>query len=202
MVLKGFIGPMRSGKTLTMVMHAYQEYLRGKPVYSNIYLSFPHTRITPNDLHQAIKDKETDMFDNACLCIDELHVFMDARNSGAKRNVMLSYFITQSGKLHNTVLWTSQFSRQVDVRVRLNTSQLYKAKRLARSNGRELSQDDQKTDFVIRLEKYVMTESVRGIGFVRVNTLFVKEPSKWFSYYDTREKVYYEDQLSDKEGKT
>lgn len=202
MVLKGFIGPMRSGKTLAMTMHAYQEYLRGKQVFSNYWLSFPHTRITPNDLHEAIKNKETDVYDDACICIDELHVFMDARNSGAKRNVMLSYFITQSGKLHNTVLWTSQFSRQVDVRVRLNTSQLFKARRVVVRKGKEytLSQDDRREDFLIRLEKYQLGETVRGMGFLRVNTLTIKDPKRWFGMYDTREKVYYEDQVKDKEG--
>lgn len=197
MVLKGFIGHMRSGKTLAMTVHAYKEYLAGRRVYSNLWFSFPHTRITANDLDNAIRNKDTDVFNDSCICIDELHVFMDSRASGQARSRMLSYFITQSGKLHNTVLWTSQFLRQVDVRVRLNTSQLFRTRRVVRDRRgveRELSQDDTRTDFIIKVEKYSLRDALSGLAFVLVKRFTIKKPIKWFSYYDTRERVYYEEQ--------
>jgi hypothetical protein len=53
--------------------------------------------------------------------LDEIHIWFDSRASGKKRNVIFSYFINQSSKNDIDIYYTTQFSRQVEIRMRLNT---------------------------------------------------------------------------------
>lgn len=202
MVLIGFIGDMRSGKTLIMAMHTYKKYNEGREILSNFYLNFPHEELDINDLDSAIKNSDTHKYENKVLSIDEIHVYLDSRASGVKRSRMISYFITQSGKLKTTIYWTSQFLRQVDVRVRLNTQILYKTTRYGIDNGRlvKLAQDDERTNFIIRIEKYELQDTFKGLQFVKVGGTDVKNPKKYFGLYDTSETVGYREQREVKEN--
>jgi hypothetical protein len=115
----GFIGQRGSGKTLSMSIELYKKYLQGYKIYSNYHLNFPHTIITVDDL---MTFAESGMyFGNSIFAIDEIHIWFDSRASGKKRNVIFSYFLNQSSKNDIDVYYTSQFSRQVEVRMRLNT---------------------------------------------------------------------------------
>lgn len=203
MVVVGLVGEMRSGKTLMMTILLLDEYLSKKEVLSNYHLNFPHKIIDVNEMDRSIRDKKTDYFENKALGIDEIHVFMDARGSGQKRNKMLSYFLTQSGKLDTTIYWTSQFMRQVDVRLRLNTQILYKVKRYVLKRGvkRLLRQDDKRKDFYIDADKYVLMEGRNGLFFGYKNTVTIKNPSKYYKWYDTKERVYYSESIDDEEKK-
>lgn len=201
MVVVGLVGEMRSGKTLLTAIMLHDDHVKGKPIISNFNLSFPHEKLDVNSLDLAIRDKNTDYFDGKSIGIDEIHVFMDARGAGQKRNKMLSYFLTQSGKLDTTIYWTSQFMRQVDVRLRLNTQILYKIRRYIIHKGQKvaLRQDDKRTDFLIDAHKYFLRDSPKGMVFLYQKTITLKNPSKYFSLYDTRQRVYYDESIDEKE---
>lgn len=201
MVVVGLVGEMRSGKTLMMTLMMLDAHLAGQKVMSNYHLNFPHELIDINDMDKAIRDKKTDYFEGKSIGIDEIHVFMDARGAGQKRNKMLSYFLTQSGKLNTTIYWTSQFMRQVDVRLRLNTQVLYKVKRYVMYKGvkRLLRQDDKRTDFWVDADKHVIMEGRHGLFYGYHKTITLKNPSKFFKWYDTTERVYYEQSIDEKQ---
>ena len=115
----GFIGQRNSGKTLSMTIEAYKKYLQGYKIYSNYHLNFPHTPYTVDDLMMFA---ESGMyFGNSIFLIDEIHIWFDSRASGKKRNIIFSYFLNQSSKNDIDIYYTSQFSRQVEIRMRLNT---------------------------------------------------------------------------------
>lgn len=115
----GFIGSRGSGKTLSMTIEAYKKYKQGYKIYSNYHLNFPYTPFTVDDL---LMFAESGMyFGNTIFLIDEIHIYFDSRSSGKKRNRIFSYFLNQSSKNDIDVYYTSQFSRQVEIRLRLNT---------------------------------------------------------------------------------
>lgn len=111
--LKGLKG---SGKTLIMTMLLHLEYLAGKKVYTNYKVNFPHEII---DVNKMVKlDKK---LTNAVIGIDEIHMICDARRHGKKQNLLMSYFILQSRHRSVNMYYTTQFDRQVDIRIRENT---------------------------------------------------------------------------------
>lgn len=115
----GFIGQRGSGKTLTMVRFAYEKYLEGYKIYSNINLNFPHETYTVDDLLDYAENGK--YFGQTIFIIDEVHILFDSRSAGKKRNRIFSYFLNQSSKNALDVYYTTQFSRQVELRLRLNT---------------------------------------------------------------------------------
>lgn len=191
MVLIGLIGEMRSGKTLLMTMLGYQEHKKGNTILANYHPIYSNHFLVAEDIKEAIAQKNTDFFKGCTLLIDEIHIWIDSRMSMSKKNVAISYFVTQSGKLDTTVYWTSQFLRQVDIRLKLNTSILYKTIRLGIINGKwqKLRQDDKRTDFKIRVERYEQKETIKQTGFMKTGQFEILNPSKYFYLYDTKETV-------------
>ena len=115
----GFIGNIGSGKTLSMVKKAYEQYKRGKTIYSNFKLNFPFKEINHETLIN-MKNSNTDL-KNSVVLIDEAHIYLDSRRSASKINVILSYFILQSRKKSCDIYYTTQFIGQVDKRLRDTT---------------------------------------------------------------------------------
>lgn len=118
-MITGFIGQRNSGKTLTMTIEAYKKYRQGYTIYSNYHLNFPYTPYDIDDL--LVYAEEGRYFGNAIFLIDELHIYFDSRTSGQKRNRIFSYFLNQSSKNDIDIMYTSQYARQVEIRLRLNT---------------------------------------------------------------------------------
>jgi hypothetical protein len=119
MTITCFYGEKSGGKTISMSKEAYCRYKQGQKIYSNYHLSFPHTIITVNDL---IEFAENGLyFGNTTFCLDELHLWFNARRSGKKRNIIFNFFLTQSAKNDCDVLYTTQYTRQVDILIRINT---------------------------------------------------------------------------------
>lgn len=113
-----FIGSRNSGKTLSMTVEAYKKYKQGYKIYSNYHLNFPYTPYTVDDL---IMFAESGMyFGNTIFLIDEAHIYFDSYSKG-KRNMIFSYFLNQSSKNDIDVYLSTQFSRQIFIRIRLNT---------------------------------------------------------------------------------
>ena len=114
-----FVGTMGSGKSLSMVKEAYNYYLQGFRILTNMTLNFPSEIVTAKDIQQFAKNQEN--LYNTVILIDELHIFMDSRRSGSTKNVMGSYFVTQTRKQKVKLLATTQHRHQIDRRVRDNT---------------------------------------------------------------------------------
>jgi hypothetical protein len=203
-VVVGFIGAMRSGKTLCMTIEAYKHHLQGRKIFSNYALSFPYEDVDDQLVSTVTKDNKTQVFDGSVLVFDEVHVYMDSRSSATKKNRLMSYLITQSGKLDTLILWSSQFLGQADKRLRLNTQILYKAERYVIEGGRKklLRQDDKREDFFIDLHKYVFKEQGYKMGFMYESTKTIRKPKRYFGLYDTKERVKYTGELRDGKGET
>ena len=112
----GIKGLKGSGKTLFMTILLYQEYLKGKKIFTNYKIHFPHEIIDVNKMVELDIELK-----NSAIGLDELHMICDARRSGKKQNILMSYFILQSRHRSVNFYYTTQFDRQVDARIRENT---------------------------------------------------------------------------------
>jgi len=110
---------MGKGKTLSCVKEAFGYYLQGYRILSNMKLRFPYTPINNKYITEFAKNK-TEIY-NSVIIIDELHTFMDSRRSVSKKNLLGSYFVTQTRKQRVKLLGTTQHRGQIDLRIRQNT---------------------------------------------------------------------------------
>ena len=76
------IGRQGSGKTLFLVKKAYDYYLEGKTIYSNIKLNFPFKPISLRDIIDC-------KLRNAVVILDEVHLLLSARNSLSRQNRLI-----------------------------------------------------------------------------------------------------------------
>lgn len=135
-MLKGYTGGMRKGKTLLMVRDQYIRWIHGRRVTSNLTLTFPQPKKTPENAHllpleQPTKFKLLDLvrfmedeqdWNNIDLSWDEIYINLEARLSGSSQlNMIASYFIFQSGKRNVDIRWTSQKFGSPDNRLRWST---------------------------------------------------------------------------------
>lgn len=192
-MIMGFIGQRNSGKTLSMTIEAYKKYKQGYKIYSNYHLNFPYTPYTVDDL---LAFAESGMyFGNSIFLIDEIHIYFDSRCSGNKRNRIFSYFLNQSSKNDIDIFYTSQFSRQVEIRMRLNTEivvesvckgVLYKTKNsspVIMENYRPKPNDYKWIAYITNL-----ITKFSDTGFDKV-TKRVYKANKYFKLYDTRQVI-------------
>lgn len=189
----GFIGQRNSGKTLSMTIEAYKKYLQGYKIYSNYHLNFPYTPFTVDDL---MTFAESGMyFGNSIFLIDEIHIYFDSRCSGKKRNIIFSYFLNQSSKNDIDIYYTSQFSRQVEIRMRLNTEivvesvarvVVYKdkySKPIILENYRPKPNDYRTIAYITN---FITKFSDTGLDKV---TKRIYKGNKYFKLYDTRQVI-------------
>lgn len=115
-----YVGGMGSGKSLSMVKEAYNYHLQGYEVLSNMKLNFPYTPITSKTIQEFAKSKKG--LYNTVVLIDEVHIFVDSRRSASKKNLSISYFITQTRKQKVKLLCTTQHRHQLDRRLRDNVN--------------------------------------------------------------------------------
>lgn len=113
------IGRQGSGKTLFIVKKAYEYYLKGYIIYSNVHLNFPYKRLN----YQDIIDCE---LTNGMVIIDEIHLLLPSRNSMSKRNRKIcDGFLSMVRKKNLEVYGTTQTLRKVDVRFREEQDFIY-----------------------------------------------------------------------------
>lgn len=124
----GFTGNLGGGKTLGAVQWAMEYSLKagGAPVATNIRLN-PAYWTAHRDANPAFRIVPLRKPDDLCdfvrggggiLLLDELHRMADARMSMATANVLLSQFVMFLRKAGLTLLFTSQWERQIDSRLR------------------------------------------------------------------------------------
>jgi len=115
-MLIGITGAIGSGKTLYMTRCLYKEGARNPDVRiaTNYKLNnIKHDIIKASELFslkQSLKD--------TVLGIDEMHIFMDCRDSLKLTNKMLTHFILQTRHLGVQLYFTTQDISQVDIRLR------------------------------------------------------------------------------------
>ena len=121
----GFIGLPRTGKTLFMVYHAYQTFIEGAEIFSNVTLKepFQYTKMTPYDM---LKIPFTNMDrEKKTLLIQEADKWFNARRSMRNENTLLGGLTGQSGKRNLSILWDTQFPHLVDNQLRDVTDMVY-----------------------------------------------------------------------------
>ena len=122
------IGRQGSGKTLFLVKKAYDYYLEGKTIYSNIKLNFPFKPISLRDIIDC-------RLTNAVVILDEIHLLLSARNSLSKQNRLIcDGFLSMVRKMGLKVIASTQTERKVDVRFREEKDFLYACNKYAYIN--------------------------------------------------------------------
>jgi len=199
----GFIGQRNSGKTLTMTIEAFRKYKQGYVIYSNYHLNFPHIRYDVDDLLAFAEQGQ--YFGNAVFLIDEIHVYFDSRASGKKRNRIFSYFLNQSSKNDIDIYYTSQYSRQVEIRLRLNTEIVVESSSRVLVWETENSVPKMKNNYRPKPKDYKFVTYVinRIIQFNDTGKDFVTKrtfkANKYFELYNTREVVKMQKDMFERE---
>lgn len=116
-------GKQSSGKSLTAALWTYSDYCKGRPVYSNIGLKFPHKPLNFFDL--TMRDKNGEL-EGATLFIDELNFYCDSRGSTTKLNKEFTQFILQVNKSDINVYGTTHEVSFLDLRLRKHFDYLVK----------------------------------------------------------------------------
>ena len=123
------IGRQGSGKTLFLVKKAYDYYLEGKTIYSNIKLNFPFKPIDYNDIIEC-------RLKNAVVILDEVHLLLSSRNSMSRRSrLIVDGFLSMVRKMGLLVIASTQTERKVDVRFREEKDFLYACNKYAFVNN-------------------------------------------------------------------
>jgi hypothetical protein len=114
----GYTGRRGSGKTTAMTLDAYNYFINGFKVYTNMKsLVFASCLPENNILSMA----DSDELNDCVVVIDEIQVLFDSRRSARRQNVNFLYFIQQIRKRNVSLLYTTQFSRRVDIGIREHT---------------------------------------------------------------------------------
>lgn len=114
------LGKQGSGKTLYLVLKAYEFYKKGFTVYSNVHLKFPYKKLNYNDIVNCKLEK-------AMVIIDEVHLLLSARNSMSRINrEICDSFLSMVRKKGLEVYATTQTPRKVDVRFRDESDYIYR----------------------------------------------------------------------------
>lgn len=133
-MILGYTGTLGGGKTLCAVRDAWHYSLAagGAPVWGNLRLRpagwVQHQAVNPGFKlgHVSSTDDIVRMVaeGGGILILDEIHQDLDARQSLATQNILLSRFLMFMRKSGITVLYTSQDESQIDKRMRAVTDVL------------------------------------------------------------------------------
>lgn len=165
----GIIGKLGKGKTMSLALIAHLYKLKGWKIYSNVHSLHDSDKYVP-DIREDF-DGNHDSY--SLLALDEIYLYIDARLHGTKKNRAYSYILMQSRKNNFDIVYTTNYYKNVDIRLR----------RL--------------TDFVIECD---YREIVKGkLGFLSWDVLdeegeLIKQKSFYvgksvFALYNTKEKI-------------
>lgn len=112
-----FQAPQRCGKTLSGVIWALDSFQRGRKIFSNIQLGFPHEPLQYGEIKLA--DGKSPYW-NGHIFIDELNFFFDSRRSLKDTNIEFSAFLLQQKKQGCHLTGTTHSLYSLDVRLREN----------------------------------------------------------------------------------
>ncbi len=125
----GYYGDMGSGRTLGAVIQIVKELKSGKyqKVLSNIKLNVP--QYEPLILEKLLPDafnSSTQPLTNSIVFIDnaEISGWLSSRVSMSKVNRLITYFLAMQRRFNNLVILTARHPRNVDLRIRNQTTWL------------------------------------------------------------------------------
>lgn len=130
-MIYGIIGELGKGKTLLLTCIAIQAHLKGKKIYSNYTLKFPHTRI--KDVYDFEDIRE------GVVVIDEFGEICDANKWRSKANEIIYRFLAKSRKRHLDFYFTNQHFFRVGKVARNLTNEIFLPKTFERNvNGQKV----------------------------------------------------------------
>lgn len=191
-MLHTIIGLMNSGKTLFMTRQLFIDYCKGREIYSNYPLGFPHTLLSKEDLERWGKEQPNLL--NISLGFDEIWLWADCRKSA--KNTIMTYFFLQSSKGDTKIYLSAQDDKQIDIRVRNNQHFLSVCTRKLILNGEKFKINDSIRILPKPIQPYlyinVKTYSQKLIGFNRQMKLKKNRNIKAqpiFKLFDTHKKM-------------
>lgn len=120
---------MGSGKTLSAVYllsYFKKEY--------KIYTNMKHFKLNDGLISDPIIFLKQSSNEKKIIFIDEIDLYSEARRSTSKENVLFSYLIFQSRKIHSHFIWSAQIPNSVDVRIRSLTDIFIECENLGNDN--------------------------------------------------------------------
>ena len=171
------IGKQGEGKTALITKLTVDEFSKNKRViYSNYTLNnIPFTKITfdtsinPNALSILdMLDDDPDIFNNAIILLDEIHIYLDSLDFMRKNNRRLQTFFSQLRKRNILLLATTQYVMNVDIRIRRQCSNVFEMKSL--KNG-----------------IYRVTTHVIDGYYTEMVSMYDVDLRPYYNHYDTNE---------------
>jgi len=172
------LGKQGSGKTLYLVMKAYEYYKAGYTIYSNVALKFPYKKLNYQDIIDCKLEK-------AVVIIDEVHLLLPARNSMAKTSRLIcDSFLSMVRKKGLIIYGTTQTLRKVDIRFREERDYLYICNKFAYINNKwvEILHNQNLNRNIPIMIKLDVTEMFSS-NTISINFM----GNEYFSKYDTRQ---------------
>ena len=175
------VGEQGSGKTAFITKLTIDNLKeRNNRLFSNYtFYDIDYTRITlGNDKEKkngAIDileklDEDKDYFNNSILCLDEIHIYLDAYDYFKKNNRRMQTFFSQLRKRNILLLATSQDIMNVDVRVRRQTRNFFEMEQI--------------TTNIFEVTTYKMID---GYYYPTIVSKYRVDLSDYFKFYNTNE---------------
>ena len=178
------VGRQGSGKTLFLVKIAYDDYKKGKTIYSNVHLKFPYKKLNYNDIINC-------KLQNATVIIDEIHILLPSRNSMQVRSRKIcDGFISMIRKKNLEVYGTTQFERKVDIRIRDEKDFYYICSKWSFLNNKwgEILHNQNMSK---KIPTMIKLNIIEMFSYAELETSFIANP--YYNMYDTNQVIQIED---------
>lgn len=110
----GIIGKLGQGKTMSLALIAHLYKLKGWKIYSNIHSLKDSDVFVPDIIEDFTKNHGS----YSLLALDEIYLYIDSRLHGTRKNMAYSYILMQSRKNNFDVIYTTNYYKNVDIRLR------------------------------------------------------------------------------------
>ncbi len=179
-------GTLGSGKTLLMTKLLKDKFDRKHSIYSNYNLNFKFEVITK----EHIKNYGKWDYNDCCIGIDELQVMLDSRTSMSAKNKILSYWFLQTRKRNVHLYFTTQFSDQVEKRLRRIVDIWIECNKIVAKDKKKKVIVNEKGETVYIISYTIMLLKNRKLQKPIKKFLIA---NKYYDLYDTNEIIAFED---------